>query len=61
MALACNISAAVFGGTAPMLLMWLINQTGDKTIVAAYIVLIVLISLTALWRYKETYRVALNR
>ena len=51
MALACNISAAVFGGTAPMIETWLVKVTGDPSIIAAYIIVSCLAAAWALRHY----------
>ncbi len=56
MALSCNLCAALFGGTAPMLAVSMIELTGNNLIIAFYIILSALVSLTAMIWYKETYR-----
>ena len=61
MALACNICAALFGGTAPMVVTWLIKVTGDNTAVAAYVTVAAAISFVATCFYKETNKIPLNR
>ena len=60
MALACNIAAATFGGTAPAFTTWMIKLTGDNLIVGVCVSVSALISLLALKFYKETYRIPLN-
>jgi MHS family proline/betaine transporter-like MFS transporter len=58
--LACNVCAAIFGGTAPIIATWLVKATGHNTILAIYIAFSAVISLVALFYYKETYKVRLN-
>lgn len=55
MALSYNISAAVFGGTAPMVCEWLIQTTGNNYMVAYYVMLCATISLTALFFYRDRH------
>jgi MHS family proline/betaine transporter-like MFS transporter len=56
MALAYNFAAALFGGTAPMVCVWLIRQTGTHLSVAWYVMLCCLVSFLALYFYKDRYR-----
>jgi MFS transporter, MHS family, proline/betaine transporter len=60
MALAYNISAALFGGTSPMVNEWLINVTGTNMAIAWYLMLCATISLVALAFYRDGYRDALR-
>lgn len=53
-ALSYNISAALFGGTAPLAGTWLIEKTGMLDIMGAYIILFVTISLISYYFYEET-------
>ncbi len=70
MALSYNISAAVFGGTAPLVATWMLKQTheipelgefvklclGDtNTVVAFYIMACAVIALIALYFFKDRY------
>ena len=48
MAIACNLCAATFGGTAPIVSTWLINFTHNNMSLAYYIILSSLISLASL-------------
>lgn len=59
-ALSYNMSAAIFGGTAPMVSMLMIREFGDKTVMAYYIGIFVAITLLTLMFYKETYLVDLT-
>jgi MFS transporter, MHS family, proline/betaine transporter len=59
MALSCNIAAAIFGGTSPMIVTWLIQYTHNNMIIAWYILASVAISTISLVYYRETYKVAL--
>jgi MHS family proline/betaine transporter-like MFS transporter len=58
MAIAYNLSAAIFGGTAPMVCEWLIRATGGTQAIAWYVMLCCVASLLALLcireRFKET-------
>jgi MHS family proline/betaine transporter-like MFS transporter len=56
MAMAYNLAAAVFGGTAPMACEWLIAKTGSYLSIAAYVILCNIVSLTALYFYKDRYK-----
>jgi MHS family proline/betaine transporter-like MFS transporter len=59
-ALSYNMSAAVFGGTAPMVSMILINNFADKTVMSYYISIFVVLTLVTLMFYKETFRSTLH-
>jgi MHS family proline/betaine transporter-like MFS transporter len=56
MALAYNISAAMFGGTSPMVNEWLIKTTGTNLAIAWYLMLCAVVSLVALALYRDRYR-----
>lgn len=56
MAIAYNFSAALFGGTAPMVCEWLIASTGHYSSIALYVIVCNLMSLTALYSYRDRYR-----
>ncbi|MFZ2628764.1 MAG: MFS transporter [Rugosibacter sp.] len=56
MALSYNISAAAFGGTAPMAAQWLINETGDAHSIAYYVMACAVITLIALFFYRDRYQ-----
>lgn len=60
MALAYNAAAALFGGTAPMVCVWLLAQTGTPLSIAAYVILCNCCSLTALYFYKDRWREKLS-
>ena len=55
-ALSYNTGFALFGGTAPLLCTFLIQQTGDKMSPSYYFILVALISLFLFLRIKETSR-----
>jgi MHS family proline/betaine transporter-like MFS transporter len=59
-ALAYNLSAAVFGGTAPMVGMMLVKLTGDQYAIAYYLSGLALFTLFALRSFNETYRCSLE-
>lgn len=59
MALTYNTCAAVFGGTAPMACVWLIQSTGSHLSIAAYVALCCVCSLIGLRFYRERFREAL--
>lgn len=59
MALACNVAAAVFGGTAPAVITWLVQTTGENTVAGVYVIASALASLIALKFYRETYKLPL--
>jgi MHS family proline/betaine transporter-like MFS transporter len=54
-ALSYNLSAALFGGTAPLVATWLVTNTRTDSI-AMYIILFVVLTLITLKYYTETYR-----
>lgn len=56
MALSYNAAAALFGGTAPMVCVWLLDQTQTPLAIAAYVMCCNLCSLTALYFYKDKWR-----
>lgn len=56
MALSYNFSAALFGGTAPMVCVWLLKNTGTPLSIAAYVMLCNILSLIALTYYRERFR-----
>lgn len=60
MAVAYNFSAALFGGTAPFVCEWLIKTTGSNASIAYYVMSCCIVSLIALWHYKERHDVALR-
>jgi MHS family proline/betaine transporter-like MFS transporter len=52
MSIAYNASAAIFGGTAPMVCVWLIAHTGSHLSIAYYMMLCYALSLAALFSYR---------
>jgi MFS transporter, MHS family, proline/betaine transporter len=56
MAIAYNLSAAVFGGTAPMVCEWLIRATESPASIAWYVMFVNAASLVALWFYKDRWK-----
>ncbi|MGE0755339.1 MAG: MFS transporter [Alphaproteobacteria bacterium] len=56
MAISYNLTAALFGGTAPFVCEWLIATTGSYMPVAYYVMLCNAAALIALWRYRDRYR-----
>lgn len=56
MAIAYNLAAAIFGGTAPMVATWLIRTTENNYVVAYYIMICAVISFVTLYFYKDRYR-----
>lgn len=56
-ALSYNLSAAIFGGTAPMVGAALHKITGEQISIAYYLTALSMICLAALYFYNETYRV----
>jgi MFS transporter, MHS family, proline/betaine transporter len=59
-ALSYNLSAAIFGGSAPMVGMMLMKFTGDKYAIAYYLIILAIISRIILDSYEETYRKSLS-
>lgn len=60
MAIAYNLAAALFGGTAPMVCERIIAVTGQNSSIAFYVMLCNLASLAALYFYKERFTEALR-
>jgi len=55
-ALSYNLSAAIFGGSAPVVAMLLMKLTGDQYAISYYLITLAIITLFILRFYKETYR-----
>ena len=55
-ALSCNISAAIFGGTMPMVGTMLHQFTGDNLAIVYYLIAIAIAGLFIISSYKETYK-----
>lgn len=60
MSLSYNIAATVFGGTTPIVSVWLIEHTGDNLSIAYYVMICNVCSLLAYWKYKDRYKEPLN-
>lgn len=60
MALSYNISAAVFGGTAPMVCQWLLGVTGTAYSIALYVMLCAGVSLVTMCFYRDRWREPLS-
>lgn len=56
MSLAYNLSAAIFGGTTPIVATWLVQQTGDKTSVAYYLIACAAFSLLSLYFFVDRFK-----
>ncbi len=52
MAISYNLSATIFGGTAPMICIWLIAQTGTPLSIAWYVIAGAVASLVAIYTYR---------
>jgi len=55
MALSYNISAALFGGTTPMVCQWLLDKTGTPYAIAWYVILCSVISLITIYFYRDRH------
>jgi MHS family proline/betaine transporter-like MFS transporter len=55
-----NFSAAIFGGTAPLVATWLIKNSGRYDSVAMYIIFFAVLTLITLKYYRETFQNKLN-
>lgn len=60
MSMSYNMAATLFGGTAPMVAVWLTHETGDPLSIAFYIMLCNFFSCVALWKYKDRYKEPLS-
>ncbi len=54
-ALSCNLSAAIFGGTAPMIGTWLYQIMGDRLVMSYYLTFLAVLAMFIMYFYKETY------
>jgi MHS family proline/betaine transporter-like MFS transporter len=61
MALAYNLSAALFGGTAPMACVWLISATGSYLSIAVYMMACCILSFIALRYFKPVSSTVISR
>jgi MHS family proline/betaine transporter-like MFS transporter len=59
-ALSYNVSAAIFGGSAPVVGMMLAKYTGDQYAISYYLIALAVLSSFVLYFYKETYRKSLT-
>lgn len=55
-ALSCNLSAAIFGGTVPMIGAALYQVTGDSLAITYYLTFLAIFALFVISFYKETYK-----
>jgi MHS family proline/betaine transporter-like MFS transporter len=55
-ALSCNLSAAIFGGTVPVIGVALYHITGDRLAIAYYLTFLAVFALFIISFYKETYK-----
>lgn len=60
MAIAYNLAAALFGGTAPMVCEWLIAKTASTASIAYYVMACNAVSLAALYFFKDRSKEALR-
>ncbi|MEZ5691141.1 MAG: MFS transporter [Rickettsiales bacterium] len=60
MAIAYNLAAALFGGTAPMICEWLIRTTDSYFSIGWYVMLCNICSLIALYYYKDRFNQKLH-
>ncbi len=56
MAIAYNLAAAIFGGTAPLVCEWLISASGGNVAIAYYVMACNVASFCALYYYKDDFR-----
>ena len=61
MAIGYNLSTSIFGGTAGLIVVTLINATGDNNIPAYYLILAGVIGLVPILRMPETAKVPMNQ
>lgn len=60
-AISYNLSAAIFGGTAPMVATWLYKTTGDQLALSYYLTALAVFCLVIVFLfYKETYKNSLS-
>jgi MHS family proline/betaine transporter-like MFS transporter len=55
-ALSCNLSAAIFGGTIPVIGATLYRITGDRLAITYYLTVLAIFALFVISLYKETYK-----
>jgi MHS family proline/betaine transporter-like MFS transporter len=56
LAIAYNVSTALFGGTAPLLATWLVGSTGDHYMPAFYLMVAAVVGFIAIWYSDESAR-----
>ncbi|HEX4596906.1 MAG TPA: MFS transporter [Burkholderiaceae bacterium] len=59
LALSYSVSVAAFGGTTQFVIAWLIHVTGDPLSPAYYVIVSSVVSLWAMFRLPETFRIGL--
>jgi len=59
LSLSYNISAALFGGTVPLVYSLIIEKTGDLSMPAPYIMFFALLSTICLYKYRDKHKLAL--
>jgi len=59
-ALGYNAALAVFGGLSPLVATWLVQRTADELAPAYLVMAAAAVSLLAVSRMRETFRVALS-
>lgn len=60
MAIAYNMAAAIFGGTAPMVCEWLIRTTASNSSIGWYVMICNIFSLIALYYYRDRFKEPLH-
>lgn len=59
-ALSCNLSAAIFGGTVPVIGVALYQITGDRLAITYYLTFLAILAVIVISFYKETYKKAIS-
>ncbi len=55
-----NVSAAIFGGTAPTICAFLAYLTGDRAFASIYLMVVALVSIISLLLFKDRYKEDIN-
>jgi MFS transporter, MHS family, proline/betaine transporter len=53
MAISYNLSTALFGGTAPIVAMWLMNVFHTPVAIAGYLILMCAVAMLSMWGYRD--------
>jgi MFS transporter, MHS family, proline/betaine transporter len=53
MAISYNLSTALFGGTAPIVALWLLNRFHTPVAIGVYLMVMCVLAMLSMWRYRD--------